>query len=49
MALTITYSFRGVDQHGTVVDLHGNEHGTWLRGSDPEADPPSISAAHVTC
>lgn len=49
MALAITYAFHGTDQDGTEIDLHGNQHGTWLPGTDPEADPPSISSSHATC
>lgn len=47
--MTITFAFRGTDSDGTVVNLHGNNHGTWLPGTDPETEPPTITFSHASC
>jgi hypothetical protein len=47
--LTITFAFRGAGPNGTVVNVHGTSHGTWLPGSDPENDPPTLASSHTIC
>jgi len=47
--MTITFALHFTDPDGTSVHVHGENHGTWLPGSNPETDPPTLTTSRTSC